>query len=113
MTPDLTLKRGDAGRVITGTFTDENGAAINCTGSSNRKIMMRRLGVAALKINSTFTFTNEASGAWSYTMQAADVDTVGRYFLEHEVTLPGPQTLTFPVDRAKPYLVVLIQQDLG
>jgi hypothetical protein len=74
---------------------------------------MRPILSSTLKINSTFTFTNEATGSWTYTMQAADVDTSGTYLLEFEVTLPGPQKLTFPTDADTPYQIVRIQDDLG
>lgn len=110
MTPDLTIKRGDAGRIISGQFT-ANGAAIDCTGNSSRKILMSRGGV--LKIDSIFTFTDEETGSWSYELQSDDVDTAGTYKLELEVVLPGPQVVTFPTDPDHPYLIVLIQRDLG
>lgn len=109
-TPDLTIKRGDSGKVISGQFTAA-GAVVDCTGNTSRKILMKRGG--ALKIDSTFTFTDAATGSWAYTLQEADVDTIGTYTLEFEVVLPGPQTLTFPTDADNPYLIVLIQDDLG
>lgn len=111
MTPDITLKQNDSGRILTGQFTDANGE-VNCSGNTGRKIMMRKFGTATLKINSTFTFTDEAAGRWAYTLQAADVDTIGRYLLEFEVTFPT-QVVSFPVNRDNPYMVVLIQDDLG
>ncbi len=111
MTPDLTIKKRDAGKVLSGQLKDANGVAINFTGNTSRKILMSRGG--ALKINSTFTFTNAVTGSWAYTLQAADVDTKGRYKLELEVTLPGPQVMTFPTSPTKPYLIVLVQDDLG
>ncbi len=111
MTPDLVIKRGDAGKIISGQFKDATGAAIDCSTHTNRKILMKR--GSTLKINSTFTFTNALQGRWSYTLQTADVDTKGRYKLELEVTLAGPQVVTFPTDSDRPYLIVLIQGDLG
>lgn len=111
MTPDVTLKQNDFGRVLTGQFTDANGA-VDCSGNTARKIMMRKLGSATLKINSTFTFTDEAAGRWAYTLQAADVDTIGRYLLEFQVTFPT-EVVSFPVNQDDPYMVVLIQDDLG
>lgn len=111
MTPDITLKKRDAGRVLTGQFTDANGP-VNCTGHTARKILMRGLGNDTLKINNSFTFTSEATGVWAYTLQTADVDTKGRWALEFEVTFPT-QVVTFPTNKDKPYYVVLILDDLG
>src|SRR5687767_14105248 len=113
MIPDLTIKKGDAGKVISGQFKDANGVVVNCTGSTSRKIFMRPISGGTLKINSTFTFTTEATGIWSYTMLAANVDTSGTFLLEFEVTLSGPQTVTFPTDPDAPYMIVKIQDDLG
>lgn len=112
MIPDLTIKKSDAGKVISGQFKDADGVAVNCTGNTGRRILMRQQGSSALKINSTFTFTNATTGSWSYTLLSADVDTVGRYLLEFEVTFPT-QTLTFPTNPDNPYIKVLIQSDLG
>lgn len=109
--PDITIKKRDAGKVLTGQLTDAAGVAVNCTGNSARKIFMKR--GSTLKINSTFTFTNAATGLWSYTLLAADVDTKGMYQMELEVTLAGGQILTFPTHPARPYLFVKIQDDLG
>lgn len=111
MTPDVTLKRNDAGRVLSGQFTDVDGA-VNCVGNTARSIMMREMGSGTLKIDSTFTFTNEAEGRWAYALLAADVNTAGTYTLEFEVTFPT-EIVSFPVDPDKPYYVVLIQSDLG
>lgn len=111
MAADLVIKKGDAGKVITGQFKDANGVAVNCTGSTTRKIFMKRSGT--LKINSTFTFDDEATGLWRYVLTAGDLDTAGTYHMELEVTLPGPQVLTFPTNEANPYIVVAIKKDLG
>lgn len=114
MFPDLTIKRGDTGKVISGQFRDADGNVVDCTGHTSRKILMKKTGsTTTLKINSTFNFTNASTGSWSYTMQAGDVDTKGNYEMEFEVTLPGPRVETFPTDPDHPYLVVLIQEDLG
>ena len=110
---DIVIKRNDVGKVISGQFKDADGVAVNCTGHTSRKIFMKKRGAATLKINSTFDFVNAASGLWSYILQASDVDTDGEFNLEFEVGLPGPQLLTFPTDQDHPYLIVLIQKDLG
>lgn len=73
---------------------------------------MRKVSTSTLKIDSTFTFTTEATGIWSYTLQAADVDTIGRFNLEFQFTL-GTQTITIPTDKDKPYFMLLVQDDLG
>lgn len=110
MSADITLKRNDAGRTLTGQFTDANGV-VPCTGNTARKILMRKIGASALKIDSTFTFTNEAEGRWAYTLLTTDVDTAGTYSLEFEVTFPT-EKVTFPTGE-KTYYEVLIKKDLG
>jgi hypothetical protein len=110
-TPDITIKRNDAGKVLTGQLKDGDGVAVDCSSNTSRKILMKR--GSTLKINSTFTFTNAATGSWSYTLQAADVDTKGKYKMELEVTLAGGQTLTFPTHPTRKYLIVQIVDDLG
>jgi hypothetical protein len=111
--PDYTIKKNDAGRIISGQFKDANNAVVNCTGQTSRKMFMRKPD-GTLKINgANFNFSNEATGSFSYTWQAADLDEAGEFQVEFEVTLPGPVVATFPTNEHKPFLIILIQDDLG
>ena len=109
LTPDYTIKRGDTGRVITGTFSDASGV-IDMSGSTSRKLFMINLATGAIKINGVdFTIT---TSTWSYAMQAADVNEVAWFKLELEVVKTGVTT-TFPTSYGTPYKLVRVQDDLG
>lgn len=114
MIPNVTIKRHDAGKIISGQFKDANGVAIDCTGFTSAKIFMTNVLDGTVKINgSAFTFVTVNTGSWKYIMSNGDVDTSGLYKLELELVLPGPQTITFPTDPDDPYLIVRVQDDLG
>lgn len=109
MTPDYTIKKGDTGKVISGQLEPE----ADWTGYSTAKIFMTSIAGGTPKINgATFTFSAVTTGHWTYTMQATDVDTAGWYKVELEVVKSGA-TYTFPTDPDTPYLLVLVQADLG
>lgn len=113
MTPDYTIKRHDAGKVISGQLLDSSGTASDWTGASSSKIYMTSIAGGTPKINgATFTFSAPTTANWTYTMLSGDVDTSGWYKLELEVVKSGA-TYTFPTDPNTPYLLVLIQDDLG
>jgi hypothetical protein len=111
--PDYTIKKNDAGRIISGQFKDANNAVVSCVGQTSRKMFMRRPD-GTLKIDAAnFNITNEATGSFSYTWQAADLDETGEFQVEFEVTLPGPVIATFPTNEHRPYLIVKVIDDLG
>jgi hypothetical protein len=120
---DFTVKKGDVGKSITGQFLNANGTAINCTGNTARKFFMRRKGKSGIvkfsetpKINgAAFTFSNEATGLFSYTFTALDLDTAGDYAGEFEVTLPGGVVVTIPTNanEKQTYISIEVQKDLG
>jgi hypothetical protein len=111
--PDITIKRNDAGKVLSGQFLNAAGTAVNCSAFTSAKIFMKK--GSTLKIDSTFTFTNAATGSWSYTCTADDVDTSGNYQMEFEVGFAGGVKQTFPThpDKKRRYLQILIENDLG
>ncbi len=114
ITSDFTIKRHDAGRIISGHFLEADGSQPDLSGPTTPKLFMRNQATGELKINgAAFTFTNAAVAAWSYQFTADDVDTSGVYQLEFQVGRPGGRKDTFPTDQAKPYMIVLIQEDLG
>lgn len=113
LTADFTIKRGDAGKVISGQFQNADKSIPNLTGSITRKVIMTNISTGVKKIDgATFTFSDAALAKWTYSFSGADVDTSGWYKLEFEVTRVG-FTDTFPTDPDEPYLTVLIQDDLG
>lgn len=112
--PDITIKRGDAGKIIAGQFLDSHDAPVDLAGSTSRRLIMREYSSPnTVKIDgANFVFTDASIGAWMYTLTAEDVDTSGLYRLEFEVTRPGIID-TFPTNPIRPYMFVLIQDDLG
>lgn len=114
MIPDITIKRNDAGKVISGQLIDADGAPVNCTGFVSAKLFWINRVTLVKKIDGvTFNFSNQATGQWNYICTAADLDTAGRFDMELEVEFAGGVKQTFPTNRAKPYLLVVIQNDLG
>lgn len=114
MLPDITIKRNDAGKVISGQLLDADGAAVNCTGFTSAKLFWTNLTTGAVKINgATFSFSAVATGTWNYTLSAAELDTSGHYKMELEVGFAGGVKQTFPTDADRPYKIVLVQDDLG
>jgi len=112
MHPNITIKRGDAGKVISGQFLDANGDPVDLSGSTSRKVFMRKQGSTTNKIDgAAFELLDESTGTWRYTMTANDVDTAGHYNLEFEVRRPGIVD-TFPTNPEDPYVTVLIQDTL-
>lgn len=113
MEPDFTVKRHDYGFSISGVFRDANGDAVDLTGYTSAKIFMTQQGASTPTINGrNFTIVNEAAGTWSYTWRDGDTDLDGRFNMELEATLPD-KVITYPTDPNNPYLVVLIEPDLG
>lgn len=115
MIPDYTIKKGDVGRTISGTFRDSTGAIVPLVGSVSRKLFMKDAMTGEMRINGeNFTLAGDGStGAWSYQFQVEDFnENGGLYLLEHKVELPT-QTISFPTNPDTPHKVVLVQDDLG
>lgn len=111
MSVDITIKRGDTGKILSGQLLDANGVPPDFSGYTTAKIWMKRGGVAKIA-GAAFTFVNAAISTWQYACVAGDVDTRGRYKMELEVVKAGA-TYTFPTHPTRPYLIVLIKDDLG
>lgn len=113
ITVDFTIKRNDAGRILSGHFEEADGARPNLTGSTSRKLFARNLSTNEMKIaGANFQFSDAVQAEWYYELQAADVDTSGSYQVEFQVTRAGHKD-TFPTDRDRPYMILLVQDDLG
>jgi hypothetical protein len=112
--PDITIKRHDVGKVMSGQLLDADGAPVNCTGFTSAKLFWTNLTTDSVKINgATFTFSAVSTGTWSYTLTSGDVDTRGYYKMELEVGFAGGVKQSFPTDPVRPYMIVLVQDDLG
>jgi hypothetical protein len=109
------LKRGDTARSIEVVLLDPNEDPVDLTSASSIKFIMRkkeiRGGSSAPKVSEAAVVVNAAAGLVRYDWAEADVDTVGIYLAEWEVTwtLGGP-TDTYP---SHGYAEVIIAQDLN
>lgn len=113
MEPDFTVKRHDYGTTISGVFKNASGVVVPLTGYTSAKIFMTRMGATAPTINGeSVSVISEAAGTWEYTWQDGDTDASGEYKMELEVELPGKR-ITYPTSSENPYLIVLVQDDLG
>jgi hypothetical protein len=87
------LVQGDYGWDIVFAVRYNNDAIVDLTGATV-KFKMKAVDASVLKVNGTCTLTTPASGLCKYTLVAADLDTVGNYEAELEVTLTGPKVHT-------------------
>jgi hypothetical protein len=103
----LYVKKGDVGVPITATLTDKADAPVNLVGAEVDFVMA--LPNTAPKVNADAVITDAATGKVSYTTIAADLNTVGTYFVEWEVTFSGGGIQRFPGDG---YNVVVVRRNL-
>lgn len=82
---------------------------IDLTAASGVKFLMRRTTTGTVKVNAAATIVVAAAGTVSYAWAAADLDTVGDYYVEWEITY-GTRTLTVP---ASGYDTVRVVDDIG
>jgi hypothetical protein len=83
--------RGDISKQFDGVCTSA-GVAVDLTGASV-KFLMRH---GALLVSKTATVVNALAGTVSYASAAGDLDVVGVYRQEWEVTWSPTRVLTFP-----------------
>lgn len=91
-------KQGDRLPAYTATLQQTvNGvtSAIDLTGLTVR-LKMRAKGAASPKVNAVATIVSAGAGTVSYAWGATDLDTVGTYLVEWEITYSGDRTLTVP-----------------
>jgi hypothetical protein len=102
------VKRGDTGHIFEATLTADAGA-VNLSGAAVKFLM--RAGDGTVKVNANATVvTPTAPAVVRYTAAAGDVDTVGSYQAEWQVTYAGGQIQTFPNDS---YINVLVARDIA
>lgn len=122
-TPDFTIKRSDVGKAMTGQFFDGRrpAQAIDCSGNSARAFWLREFFTGALVISGAdFSFTNAATGKFSYTFTAPNLTAMtpsprgdAWFKAEFKVTLPGAVVMTSPTHPDRPYLIVKLEDDLS
>ena len=89
------MKQNDTAPPFTATLKDGLGAVTNLTGAT-LKFLMRNRRTKAVKVNAVATVVSAALGTVSYAWAATDLDTVGVYDVEIEVTFSDATVETFP-----------------
>ena len=107
--PDWWLKQNDTAPAIAFQLFSGAGTPVDLTGATV-KLIAYLPGAASPKINAAATITEQATGKVSYTLQAADVDTVGDYLAEFQVTFSGGAVESFPNSA---WLKIRITDDLA
>lgn len=90
-------KQNDRLPVYTATLLAGSGSsatAIDLTGTTVRFLM--RDGAGAVRVNAAATVVSAEAGTVSYAWAAGDLDTVGVYSVEWQITYSGSRTLTVP-----------------
>jgi len=90
------LVRNDKGFDLTFTVLDADNVAVNLTGSTI-KFKMALIASATLKVNGDCTITDPTNGKCKYTVGETDLNTVGTYHAELEITSSG-KIITAPMD---------------
>lgn len=103
----MILKAGDLTPNLTITCTSD-GSAVDLTAATTVQVVCRADGASTVLW--TRSATGDASGVVTYTWQAGDTDTVGRYLFEVLVTWPGSKPQRFP---AISYLAVDVVENLS
>jgi len=104
----VTYKRNDRLPPLDAVLVDADDAVVDLTGATV-KFIMRAPGAETAKVDATATVVTPASGEVRYSWGANDLDTVGFYRGEFEVTTGGLKR-TFP---AEGFVSVFVTEDVG
>jgi hypothetical protein len=94
----FTIKKGNRAIPITGTLRNGDGTVVNLTSCTVKFVMTPIDVLTPPKVNASATIVSAPAGTVSYTFAAADVDTVGMFDVEWQVTFPSTYVGTFPGD---------------
>lgn len=95
MTTIQDVVRNDTGFDLNFTLKNKKtGAITDLTGNSAIKFKMALPDASVNKINGACTVINATAGTCKYTVQSGDMDTVGVYNAEIEVTYTGGKIVT-------------------
>lgn len=113
----FTIKQNDTRPKYVVALKDDFGqpgeAPINLTTATSVKLKLREHDtVGAPKINRTCSITDAANGVVTFTWIAGDLDTVGTYDSEFEITWSDGGIETVPNGSGDDYLVVEVVDDL-
>ncbi len=94
------LIKGDKLFDLEFTVKDADGNAVDLT-NATVKFKMRKYGATTLKVNGTCTITDATNGKCKYTVQDGDLDTVGTYQAELEITYSDGKIITATLEDIK------------
>ncbi len=109
MTTTVKFKQNDTLPNLDVTLVDDDDAAINVSGATIR-FLMRAPGSTTTKVDAAGSIVSAADGQVRYSWAAGDLDTVGSYDAEFQVTFGSGGVRTFPTDG---YLRIVVRDDLG
>ena len=102
------LKQNDTAPPYTATLKDADGVAVNISGATLLFLMRKKGG--SVKVNAAADIVSAVLGTISYTWAADDLDTVGEFEVEIQVTFSGGTVRTFPSDG---YNRIIITDDIA
>lgn len=105
-----TYKQNDTAPAYTVQLTDEDSAPVALTLASSVKMLMRMVGTTTAKINAAASILYAATGIIAYPWSASDLNTVGEFEAEVEVTWVDGTVETFPNDG---FNTILVVDDIG
>ena len=101
----VTIKKGDIARKLTDTLT-VGGAALNLTGATEVRCLMRNADNGALKFNSVAAIVDAVLGKVEYVFGDTDTDSAGRFRQEWKAIFPTNKPISIP-DNAYNEVVIL------
>lgn len=101
------VKEGDTGIPFTATLLDNTGAVVPLTGASVDFVMA--LPNTIPKVNADAVIVDPLLGTVRFTSGATDLNAVGTYFVEWEVTFAGGGIQRFP---GNGYNIVVVRPNL-
>lgn len=112
---DYTIKKGNNYPTIVFTCTDKNGNAVDLTTAAGVRVIISSTPTSVPKVDQDLVGGNVVvsdaiNGQVTYTWQSGDLDTVGGFVAEVEVTWPGSNVQTFPTSY---YITLYVEQNLG
>jgi hypothetical protein len=109
------IKKGDTGKILRAQLRDSAGP-VDLTGCLVR-FLMRPVGAnspASNKVDAPAALVTPLTGEVKYEWLPVNIDTVGDYYAEFEVTFPTGNIMTWPTMRDVPkrYLLIRVQPTL-